>query len=507
MKKILFITLLFIFNFSFSQEIVEETILESTEVEETIIESTEASNVNQYYKNNSADIVTGEIDNSLLIFKGKNSSLYGLKDKTGKVLVKPIFYAINTYGSTKERIKASLSYGKEGVIDSKGNIIIPFEYSSLYNNRNMYTANKDGKTILLDYYGNKILKKSYDEVSIDNHFFKVKENGFYGMLNNSGDILLPIQYDELYYVAKEDWFVVTQNGISTILDSKGKKIFGNKYTSVSKLDYYFKFILVEKNGKFGIVDKLGNTISPLTFDAVEKEFNDHFFIVKQNGKWGLYNLIFRKFLLEPSYDHIKMLSNNYYLVKNQNSKTLIDILSGKKVDFTPYNVVNSYISNTMAIVSSDELKGAVNVESGKLVIPTKYKYLNVNTHYIAANLPDSRLTDVYSSNGSLLYENVSFIRSLNSDYKYTRVTVKGKVGLMHKGKEILPTEYRLIEDYKNFPFVLVKTDDKFGLVSLNNGSFLIPLSTSKIIVDSNKNSIIYKNKKYHIVLNKLVEIK
>lgn len=507
MKKIVFIITLFIYIVSFSQEEEIIEVIEIEEVEETVIESTETGNVNQYYQSNTADIVTGEIDNTLLIFKGKNSSLYGLKDKTGKVLVKPIFSSINNYGSTKNRIKASLSYGKEGLIDSNGNIIIPFEYSSIYLNRNIYTVQKNGKYFLFDYYGNKLLKKSYDEITIDDINFKVKENGFYGMLNASGEVLLAIEYDNINYFQKEGWFLVVKNGISNIIDSKGKNVFGNKYSSVSKLDYYFKFILVEKNGKFGLIDKSGNEIVPIVFEGFDKNYNDNFFIVKQKAKWGLYNLIFKKFLIEPTYDKIKMLSTNFYLVTDQNSKTLIDILSNNKIDFTPYDDSSTYISNTTAIVKLNGLKGAIDIESGKLIIPTKYNYLDVNSNYIKGNLPDSRLSDMYSHNGDLLYKNVSYIRNLNNNYNYSKITTQGKMGLIYKGAELIPAEYNRIEDYKNLNYVLVTKENKFGLISLNDGSFLIPLNSNPITVNEDKNIVSFKRKNYGIVLNKLVEIK
>ncbi|RPD95833.1 WG repeat-containing protein [Aureibaculum marinum] len=503
MKKTIFVITLFSSIIGFSQEEVIEVI----EVEETVIESTDVENVNQYYQKNTADIVTGEIDNSLLIFKGKNSSKYGLKDKAGNVLVKPIFYSINSYGSTRDRIKASLGYNEQGVIDSKGNILIPFEYSNLYynSNYNIYTASKNGKYYLFDYYGNKLLKESYDEITIEDIYFKVKENGFYGILSSDGEVLLPIKYDQINYYQQYNWFLVSKNGVDNIIYSDGKKVFGNKYTSTSKLDYYFKYILVEKNGKFGIIDKNGNSITPITFDAIDKNYNGNFFIIKQNGKWGLYNIIFKKYLIKPAYDAIKLLSNNYYLLTSGTKKTFIDILYNKQFDFTPYDEVNSYITKNVTVVKINDLRGAVNTESGKLMIPAKYKYLDLNSNYIKGNLPDSRFSDIYNYKGDLIYSNVSFIQNLNYNYNYNKITSNGMMGLMYKGTKFIPTEYDQIKDYNKSIFVLAKKDNKTALISLIDGSFLIPLSPNTINIDNN--IITYKNKKYNIRLNKLVEIK
>jgi len=166
------------------------------------------------------------------------------------------------------------------------------------------------------------LEESYDEITIEDIYFKVKENGFYGILSNEGKEILPIKYDQINYYQQYNWFLVSKNGVNNIIHSDGKKVFGNKYTSTSKLDYYFKYILVEKNEKFGIIDKNGNSITSITFDAIDKNYNGNFFIIKQNGKWGLYNIIFKQFLIEPAYDAIKLLSNNYYLLTSGTKKNI-----------------------------------------------------------------------------------------------------------------------------------------------------------------------------------------
>ena len=76
MKKIVFIITFLSFIVSYAQE---ETVIESTEIDEEIEVDivddsyTGSNNVNSYNSSaNSVDIVTGEIKNTLLIFKGKN---------------------------------------------------------------------------------------------------------------------------------------------------------------------------------------------------------------------------------------------------------------------------------------------------------------------------------------------------------------------------------------------------------------------------------------------------
>lgn len=497
-QTILVFLLLFIHSIIFSQEVIEV----EEEVEETVIESTE-SNVNSYYSENTADIVTGEIDNTLLIFKGKNSSLYGIKDKNNKILVKPIFNSISSYGSTKDRIKADFGWKKNGVIDKNGNIIIPFEYSSISKYNNIYTVTKDSKKSLMDYFGKPLLKNSYEDIStLTTNYIKVKNNGLYGIINAAGDIVFPLQYEEINYYSSQDWFLLNKNGISSVKDSKGKDIFGKKYTSIAKLDYSFRYIMAEKKGKFGIINKSDQIVAPFEFESIKKNYDNRLFITKQNGKWGVYSIIFDQFIVKPEYDDVTLLSSDYYLLSNGNNKTLINLLINKKFDLSAYDEVRKYITNSKVNVVKNKLRGTVSVNTGKLVVPTNYSYIDINSNYLKAQLPDSRLSDIYDNDGKLLVKNVSSIKRLKDNF--SRVSSNGKVGIVGKNEIVIPLDYDLIKNYDNLAVLLVKSKNKYGLVDSKN-KFIIPLGTHPITITDGK--INWKNKKYTITLGKLIELK
>ncbi len=485
------------FSFTFSQ-------VEEVEIEETVIESTE-SNVNSLYSKSTSDIVTGEIDNTLLIFKGRNTSLYGLKDKNNNVLVKPIFSSITTYGSTKDRILARFDWKKNGVIDSKGNIIIPFEYSGISKNKNQFIATKNNQKQLLDYYGKPLLKNTYEDLYyLNQKYIKVKSNGLYGILKLNGEEMFPAEYEEINHYSSQDWFLLNQNGKTIIKNSEGKRVFGKQYTSISKLDYDFKYILAEKNGKYGIINKYNDIVAPFIFDTVSKEYDNRLFTVQENGKWGVYSILFDTYIVKPEYDAIQKVSSGYYVLDKQSSKTFINLLSNKKVDFSNYDKINNYVSYNIVRVENNSLKGGVDVNSGKLIIPLKYQYLDISSNYIKARLPNTKLSDVYDTKGKLLFENVTQINRLK-DYFY-RVSSNGKVGVISRNKIIIDAKYDFIKGFKNLAAFVVKQNEKYGLVDHDN-QFLIPLGKSKITVDEAKNVVHWKDKKYMVSLGKLVAIK
>ena len=490
----------------------EETILESTEQDVEIMEveetGYESSNVNSYSNNaNSIDIVTGQINNTLLIFKGKNTNLYGLKDKKGKVLVKPIFSSIDNYSSTTNRIIASLSYGKRGLIDNKGNIIIPFKYSHIYKNLNIYKCTKNGQTTLFDDYGNSLLNKPYDEIELYKNQFKVKENGLYGIFDLNGKELLPIEYDGITYNEQKEWYLVVKNGVSNIINNKSENIFGKKYTSISNIDYNFNYLLAKKNNKFGIINASDQEITSFIFDAVETKFDNTRFIVKQNKKWGIYDIYFKQFLVKPNYDNIKKLSKGYYLLSNTNKKIVSNLILNTKINLSEYGNVNHYVSNGFIVtVNKNKLYGAYNMEINKLIIPQKYQSVYCRTYHIQCKIFNSKFYDLYNLKGKLLVENTK-TKSFSSNYNYKKIISKGKVGVLHKGKVIIDVKYDFIKEFKNAHYVFVKSGKKNGLISLIDGEFLIPLNTDVITVVTDKNTINWKNKNYGVTHNKLIEIK
>lgn len=501
MKK--YLLLIFVFfilkNTTIAQEVIE-VVEDTEEVEETVIESTETDNVNSLYgRSNSTDIVIGEIDNTLLIFKGKNSNKYGLKNKNNKILVNPIFDKIYKYESTKNRIIASIN-NKNGVIDSKGNIIIPFECNDIDFRENIIVAYTNKKRVVFDFFGNILIDNEYNYIdSLENGFFRVKKNGYYGILSPTGEEIFPIEYEDIYYNGR--WFKLKKNGIITYKYHNGQYVFDKEYSNIVPVDNLFK---AKKGKKYGLINRYGKIILPFKFEDIGDKYFDNNYIVKINDKWGIYNLLLGNLIEKADYNEIKWISGYLYLVKKNNQKILLNLISKKKIDCSNYTWVYPYINNNLLRVEESNLKGALDLTSGKLVIPTKYYDLEYFNHIIKSKI-SANSYDLYTLKGRSLVKDISDTKYLTKD-KLT-FSGKGKVGLIENDKIVLPLEYDFISYYRYFRVVLVKKDNKYALLNNYNYNYLIPFSDNKIIVDKDDKIIIYKNKKYTVALGKLIEIK
>ena len=110
---------------------------------------------------------------------------------------------------TNLAIVQSHSNNKWGIINTKGETIIPFEYSEeLSMSKGKIAAKKDGKWGLIDTSGKTVLPFEYDYIkpeSTDKTTILLvrkgeKPNAKYGFIDFAGKILVPIEYDEVRFV-------------------------------------------------------------------------------------------------------------------------------------------------------------------------------------------------------------------------------------------------------------------------------------------------------------------
>ena len=292
MKKIqtaLNISILLLINtIVLAQEVieVEETVIESTE---SVSPSNRRRNVKNIYKKGE-HFLTGNIENQVYIIKNNATNLYGLQDFNGNLLVRPMFKSIDQYGSSKNRIIVSLDYSKKGIIDKKGGIIVPLQYSSISSQKDkqLFILGKSySNYTIVDYNGKEIIEGVFEKISVYDDIIKVKRNNAYGIFNTSGKELLPLEYDKIDYNSDLKFFSVSKNEMNTILKRNGEALFNKKYTEVQSYgSYRNSAFLVKKNNKRGIISLDEKVIVPFNFQDIDTKNNYQLYIVKQLNRSG-----------------------------------------------------------------------------------------------------------------------------------------------------------------------------------------------------------------------------
>lgn len=184
-----------------------------------------------------------------------------------------------------------------GVTDISGRVLIPATYQSIEKwNGTAYRVRKDGKWGLCDIDNNTLAECKYDKIDelINSRAEAVKSHPTKGWLTISGYI-----------------------------DEYGQEL----YTSKSKQpDGLF---IVQTFELWGIINEDGDAILPCHYEEILPWANN-LYRVRENGKWGIYNVESNSFLLKTAFDSIGELLNGTAKTVFAKVESAIDIF-GKEV--------------------------------------------------------------------------------------------------------------------------------------------------------------------------------
>lgn len=126
---------------------------------------------------------------------------YGCIDRQGNVIVpcNSNYYIDSSQSGLKDGIiivRDNETYDwKYAVYNEKGEIIVPFEYSSACYGEGMIGLSKDDKSGYVDVNGKEVIPFIYDEVTeFHNGIARVKKDGKYGYIDKTGKEVIPCVY-------------------------------------------------------------------------------------------------------------------------------------------------------------------------------------------------------------------------------------------------------------------------------------------------------------------------
>ncbi len=183
--------------------------------------------------------------------------------------------------------------GKYGLIDLEGNILLNCDYdeiTTLKSVKENFIVKKDGKVGLVNSKGQEIIKIEYKEIKTlkegyKNEYIIVDENDNSGVISTSGTIIVTPAYKEIKYLGNTETYAVMVDNVWTLIKKNGEVI-NNTYNYISAKG---ENVVVEKNGKYGIITTKGEEKVGLTYENLEYAFSVYY-IAKQEGKTGIINI-------------------------------------------------------------------------------------------------------------------------------------------------------------------------------------------------------------------------
>lgn len=352
------------------------------------------------------------------------------------------------------------SNGLWGIIDSQGELVVPCIYNrieKIYIYTSLLPVEKEGKWGYLDIKNNwnKIITCQYDVAYNFSNYFDIKAgiaqvqlNGKWGYINYLGQDIIPFKYEDFKSINSNEGLM------SSIISDLSK----------SSINFIHGFISAKFNGKWGVIDSIGNTIIPFKYDEISFNNNtDDYIIVKLNNKVGWLDRKTYKEIIPCLYDNIDYFSNNkdFIRVKLDEKYGLLDksYKAFIPIQFADIVELGNFLEvKTISQSYSDCKRGLYDKNTGKEVLPAIYTRI------------------------SFADEKNSYVRdNPNEEYNsFIRIEMKNTYGLCDiNGKVILPCKFKRIESFDSKGFAKVELEDKYGVYD-KSGKEIIPCKFDRI---------------------------
>ncbi len=304
-----------------------------------------------------------------------------------------------------------------GLINKLNQTVLAFEYDFIGSSSdNLLLVSKDNKYGYSNVNGELIIpisfQKAYD-------FYRglavVQQNGFFGAINTKGDTIIPFAYKFLEPFSKYDLARAKKDSLFGVIDRNGAVIIPFEYDQISSLEQK-QFILVKSekyayakldgdlitefqfdyepgvlisgihskryakvlvNGKYGIIDSLGNKVFPAIFEDVGQYTDSTYIAVKKRGKWGYSNQNLR-LVIPYKYEEAKSFINDNGFVRKEDQWFSID----KEGNTFPLGVEQLESLNAFFILKKDSKNGIMDRQANILIEPVYDRLISISEEWV-----------------------------------------------------------------------------------------------------------------------------
>lgn len=232
------------------------------------------------------EIIPPEYDNIVCLpndfFIVKENGKNGVVNKKKKEII-PLVY--DEIGEFSDELFCAKLDEKWGIIDKNNHEIIPFKYEYISKfAEGTAIAILDGKYGIINAKGEELISHKYDEVWMDvdftDNFIGVKLNNKWGVINKERE-LVPCIYDDVNYIS-EEIVSVTKDGKEGLIDKNGRTLTAFKYDEIRPLQEGLFSVMI--GYKWGIIDNNGKEKLPILFDDIIS-FSEDLFLVKYKNEY------------------------------------------------------------------------------------------------------------------------------------------------------------------------------------------------------------------------------
>ncbi|MBU3181733.1 WG repeat-containing protein [Clostridium psychrophilum] len=299
------------------------------------------------------------ISNSSNGFKNIKQSKWGFIDKTGKIIVNPIYDSVH---NSSEGLAVVLIKNKYGYVDYNGELVIKNKFQLATDFKNgLARVYVDFKGGIINKNGDYILKPTYNSIgNFSDGLASISKNSKYGFINTNGKIVI-----KPTLIAVQDFgdgmsLVTLQNHQYTFIDKKGDNIFKQNFDKA--FSFQENLADVNINNKWGFINTKGDLVIKPQFKFINGPFSSGFVIV-QNGT-----------LPNPQYEYINKKGNHIFQPNLKYANPFSNGLALASIDGINYEYINakemSPIDKIYKTFKIDKIKVIINSSKFKVSLDT-----------------------------------------------------------------------------------------------------------------------------------------
>lgn len=304
----------------------------------------------QYYAQTS--IHTSQVYDSVYIYPGgctspdhifrngyakvSNNALWGLANREGKEVVKPIYQIVVPGWGTSDYFLLIKKDGTQDLFFPNKALLINTQYRNIggfYKGLATYTS--DNKLFgYIDTLGNVAIPAQYEvaENFSDYGMAVVKMGGQVGLIDTKGKWLISPQYEAISIVNKAN--IIVKKDCKFYLYGVDNQLLSKEYDMINMV-YRTTFFSVLQGDKSGLIDSVGKEIVPCQFEKIAN-YNDykpseippHFQFVIEAEKKGVWDTKKQKLILPCIYENVKWVANaagkDYFIASRNEKAGVID---------------------------------------------------------------------------------------------------------------------------------------------------------------------------------------
>lgn len=355
--------------------------------------------------------------------------------------------------------------GKSGLIDAKGNWVLPMEADAivLYNPR--FARIKFGKKYrLYDLVQKNFISKEYELISaLPNDYFEVELGGFRGMINSKGVEFIPITYSSSLNFVGKDFITARKNGKFGALDLDGKEILPFQYEYISGLAD--QMILKLRDG-YILYNTKGEKLVDQKFERVQAYLTANLIPIKEGNKFRIFNIEKQEFVSE-GFEEIMTLSNDpkgYFRTYDEGLFGVLDASFQSKLS-TEFTSISSF-KDGFATIEKNGKSGYIN-SNFEIIIPLEFDKVT-NFFDGLALVEKGGKRGFINPKGEFVFE----IGSQNIGFFHNGMARKiddKKFGFLDKiGNIVIPVQYDWAGNFQNNSSLVLKENSIYFIDQKGN---------------------------------------